>query len=359
MELSRQSDSRPWVRLSALPVVVESYEFERRSAHLAYGVERVTTRIRLLGGGAEGLGEDVSPFVDEHDSLHVCPPTLPLAGHWDLGALCDHMAQLDQWPVPPRWDSTRRWRRWAFEAAALDLALNQAGCALHEFIDREPGPVHFVNSLGLGEPPTFDPIRRRLELHLDLRFKLDATADWTPELIDQLAATGAVEIIDFKGHYGPEVREVPALISVYKGVVEAFPNTLLLEDPHDLPEVAALLKSEEHRISYDAPIRSVRDLDATPFEPEAINVKPCRVGDLRSLLDLYDACDARELATYGGGMEELDVGRGQIQLLASLFHPDMPNDVAPSGYNADVLAPHLPRSPLAPNPAPTGFQRGP
>src|SRR5919201_331697 len=84
---------------------------ERRSAHLAYGVERVTTRIRLLGGGAEGLGEDVSPFVDEHDSLHVCPPTLPLAGHWDLGALCDHMAQLDQWPVPPRWDSTRRWRR--------------------------------------------------------------------------------------------------------------------------------------------------------------------------------------------------------------------------------------------------------
>ncbi len=32
---------------------------------------------------------------------------------------------------------------------------------------------------------------------------------------------------------------------------------------------------------------------------------------------------------YGGGMGELGVGRGQIELLAALFHPDAPNDVAP------------------------------
>ncbi len=51
-----------WRRLSALPLVIESYEFERLSAQMAYGFERVTTRIRLIGGGAEGLGEDVSPY---------------------------------------------------------------------------------------------------------------------------------------------------------------------------------------------------------------------------------------------------------------------------------------------------------
>ena len=32
---------------------------------------------------------------------------------------------------------------------------------------------------------------------------------------------------------------------------------------------------------------------------------------------------------YGGGMGELGVGRGQIELLAALFHPEAPNDVAP------------------------------
>ena len=161
-----------------------------------------------------------------------------------------------------------------------------------------------------------------------LRFKLDATPVWTPALIDEVAATGAVEIIDFKGHYGLELGELPALLSMYERIITAFPDALL-EDAHDLPEVAALLEPEAHRISYDAPIYSVQDIDATPLPPRAVNIKPCRVGDLRSLFDVYAVCEARGLVTYGGGMGELDVGRGQIQLLASLFHPDGPNDVAP------------------------------
>ncbi len=78
---------------------------------------------------------------------------------------------------------------------------------------------------------------------------------------------------------------------------------------------------------------------------------------MRSLLDVYAAVEERGLITYGGGMGELDVGRGQIQLLASLFHPEGPNDVAPSGYNAHPPAADLPGSPLAPDPAPTGFRR--
>jgi L-alanine-DL-glutamate epimerase-like enolase superfamily enzyme len=349
-------DSSPWGRLSALPVLVESYELERLSARLSDVFERVTTRIRLLGGGADGLGEDVSPHEGEDDTLHVAGPVLPLAGEWTLGSLCERLAELDQWPVPPQWDVARRWRNWAFESAALDLALNQAGRALHEVVGRDPRPVRFVNSLGLGEPPTFHPIRRRLEHHPELRFKLDVTPDWTPALIDEVAATGAVEIVDFKGHYGLELGEPPALVSMYERVVAAFPDALL-EDAHDLPEVAALLDPEAHRISYDAPIYSVQDIDATPLTPRAVNIKPCRVGNLRSLFDVYAVCEARGLVTYGGGMGELDVGRGQIQLLASLFHPDGPNDVAPSGFNEDTPAADLPPSPLPAAPAPTGFRR--
>ena len=343
-------------RLSALPLVIESYELDRLSARLAHGFERVTTRIRLIGGGAEGLGEDVSPYEGEDDTLHVIGPVLPLAGEWTLGSLCDRLAELDQWPVPPQWDMARWWRNWAFESAALDLALNQAGQALHEVLGREPRALRFVNSLGLGDPPTFDPIRRRLEHHPGLRFKLDAAPAWTPELIEELAATGAVEIVDFKGRYGLETGELPALLAMYERVIAAFPDALL-EDAHDLPEVRALLEPEAHRISYDAPIHGVEDLDAQPLAPRAVNIKPCRVGSLRPLLDVYAACEERGLLAYGGGMGELDVGRGQIQLLASLFHADGPNDTAPSGYNADTPAADLPPSPLPPAPAATGFRR--
>jgi hypothetical protein len=349
-------DSSPWDRIGSLPVLVESVAFERLSASMAYSFERVTTRIRLSGAGAEGFGDDVSPFEGEDDTLHVAQPELPLTGEWTLEALCERLAETDQWPAEPRWEVGRRWRNWGFESAALDLALNQAGRALHEVLEREPRPVRFVNSLGLGDPPTFDPIRRRLERHPDLRFKLDVTPAWAPELIDEVAATGAVEIIDFKGHYGLDVAELPELLAMYDRVVRAFPDALL-EDAHDLPEVADILGSHTDRISYDAPIHEAGDLDRTPLPPRAVNIKPCRVGDLRSLFDVYAETEARGLVTYGGGMGELDVGRGQIQLLASFFHPDGPNDTAPGGYNADTPAADLPPSPLPADPAPTGFRR--
>jgi hypothetical protein len=61
---------------------------------------------------------------------------------------------------------------------------------------------------------------------------------------------------------------------------------------------------------------------------------------------------------YGGGQFELGPGRGQIQYLASLFHPDGPNDTAPGGFNAPEPPPGLPTSPLAPACHDTGFRWG-
>jgi hypothetical protein len=348
------SDS--WTRLAELPLTVEGCEYERLSRAFAYGHERVTTRIRLRGGGVDGQGEDVSPHESEEYTLHVLAPDFGLAGEWTLESFCDHLAAVDQWPVPPTWDGMVRWRNWAFESAALDLALAQAGRALHEVLGREPAPVRFVNSLGLGEPPTFDPIARRLEVHPGLRFKVDVTAEWSQALMDEVAATGAVEIVDFKGHYGRDTGELPELLSMYERALATFPDTLL-EDAHDLPEVAALLAGESDRISYDAPIHTVEDIGATPLEPRALNIKPCRVGDLRSLFAVYEECASRGLLLYGGGMGEIGVGRDQIQLLASLFHPDRPNDTAPAGYNEDAPSADLPASPLDPAPAPVGFRR--
>ena len=52
---------------------------------------------------------------------------------------------------------------------------------------------------------------------------------------------------------------------------------------------------------------------------------------------------------------ELGVGRGQIELLAALFHADAPNDMAPSADNEDDPTGVLP-SPLAPRPDAVGFR---
>ena len=348
--------SAAWDALRELPLEVGSVAYERQAATFAYGFERITTLVRLQGGEAEGHGEDVSLHDGDEHSLHVLRPDFGLVGSWTLESFCDHLASVDQFAEPPEWEPARRWRNWASESAALDLALAQAGKPLHEVLGREPAPLRFVNSLGLGDPPTFEPIARRLEVHPELRFKVDVTHAWSPELMAEVAATGAVEIVDFKGHYGMDTGEEGALLAMYERALELFPEALL-EDAHDLPEVAALLAGAGDRISYDAPIHSAADLDAVPLAPRAVNIKPCRVGDLRSLFEVYEVVAERGMIVYGGGMGEVGVGRGQIQLLASLFHPDGPNDTAPSGYNMTAPDAALPGSPLPPAPAPVGFRR--
>src|SRR5213080_1865667 len=193
-----------WPRLAGLPLVVEACEYERLHAVLAYEFERITTHVRLVGAGVDGLGEDISVFRENGTALHETRPALPLEGEWTLAAFCEHLATLKLWPEPPEWHGAPRFRQWAFESAALDLALRQAGHSLHDVLGLEPEPVGFVNSLGLGKEPSIEPLRRRLARSAGVHFKLDAEATWTQSLVDQVAATGAVDTIDFKGHYGFE-----------------------------------------------------------------------------------------------------------------------------------------------------------
>ena len=344
-----------WLRLAALPLVIEAYEYDRLHAVFGDEVERITTHVRLVGAGADGLGEDVSVLSEDGTALHETRPSLPLAGEWTLAGFCDHVATLELWPKPPEWDVLGRCRNWAFESAALDLALRQAGRPLHAVLGLEPQPVRFVNSLGLGKEPSIEPVRRRLARSPTVRFKLDAEATWAPGLVDEVAATGAVDTIDFKGQYGFEVKDPEALGALYDHVLGAFPDAYL-EDPHDLPEIAQLLGDHLERVSYDSPIHSAEDIGATPLAARVVNIKPSRIGSLRPLFEVYTRCARERRPMYGGGMGELGVGRGQIELLAALFHADAPNDVAPSAYHFDDPPGGLPNSPLPPRPEATGFR---
>ena len=87
-----------------------------------------------------------------------------------------------------------------------------------------------------------------------------------------------------------------------------------------------------------------------------VNIKPSRFGPLSRLFEMYDWCEGEGVGAYGGGQTELGVGRGHIQYLASLFHPDTPNDTAPGGFNHPVLPDGLPASPLEPHVDATGFR---
>jgi L-alanine-DL-glutamate epimerase-like enolase superfamily enzyme len=344
-------------RLASLPLEVDSYELEPLEQQVSSEFTRLTTVIRLRGGGEEGVGEDVTYDALDHVALQDAGPTLPLAGSTTLDEFSRTLGDLELFPAEPVRKESRLYRRWAFESAALDLALRQAGRSLAEALERDPRPVTFVISLRLGKPATIEPVRRRLERYGYVRFKLDPTSDWSDDLIAALVETGVVDSVDFKGLYEGTVVDQPPDPDLYRRVVQAFPEAWI-EDPKLTHETREALAGHEHRITWDAPIHSIEDIEALPFAPRMVNVKPSRFGSLHALSDCYDYLEERGIQAYGGGQFELGPGRGQIQYLASLFHPDTPNDVAPSGYNDPRLPHGLPPSPLQPAIAPAGFRWG-
>jgi hypothetical protein len=313
-----------------LTLTIERVELEPHDLPLQHFTRR-TTVIHLFGGGHEGVGEDVT-YEEEH---HLDVELPDFTGEHTVDSFS---ALVGDQPG---------YRPWGLESAALDLALRQAGRSLAELVGREPQPVRFVVSQSAA--------REWRELYPGIRFKLDASDSWTDEVVAELAATGAVDVVDLKGLYEGDWLDATPSAELYGRVAEGFPDAWL-EDARLNDETRPVLEPHRSRLTWDFPIHSVADVEALPFPPECLNSKPSRFGSVRRLFDFYDDCEAKGIAIYGGGQFELGPGRGQIQHLASLFHPDMPNDVAPKEYNEGGPRPGLPQSPLPPASAEAGFR---
>jgi len=313
-----------------LTLTVDRVEHEQLALPLRFMTRR-TTVFRLHGAGEEGVGEDVT-YEEEHHTGVELPD---LRGEHSLDSFSALVAGVPGY------------RRWGLEAAALDLALRQAGRSLAEAVGREPRPVRFVVSQRA--------VEELRALYPDIRFKLDASDSWTDEVVAGLAATGAVDVVDLKGLYEGDWVDATPSAELYGRVAEAFPEAWL-EDPRLNEETGPVLEPHRDRITWDFPMHSVADVEGLPFPPRCLNSKPSRFGSVRNLLDFYDLCEQRGIAVYGGGQFELGPGRSQIQHLASLFHPDVPNDVAPKEFNEGNPRPGLPESPLPPAPAGPGFR---
>lgn len=293
--------------LAQLPLQIEEISIERLARPSAAEGMRRTTLVWLRGNGQEGQGEDVT--FQAEDALATTLALTVLSDARTLADAWDRLDRLEFFDRPPEHAVVRNYRRWAIESAVLDLALRQAGLSFGERLGRAPQPVRFVVS----------PARSHLRRFPGARLKVDAE-DLEPGL--------PVDIIDFKGR--GDARLVGRALDLYP---EA-----LLEDP---PVVVA-----GARLSWDIGIHSFDDVLRLSERPAAVNVKPARLGSVTTLLGLYEGCAREGIAPYGGGQHELGPGRAQIQLLAALFHPDGPNDVAPGAYNDAEPPAGLPASPL-------------
>jgi L-alanine-DL-glutamate epimerase-like enolase superfamily enzyme len=347
-----------YARVAALPVTIERCELMPLVRDTSGGFTKVSIVVRLSGEGHEGEGEDITwDQIDQIELLRGGDQLAWLRGSRTFEEFSTLLGLANLFPVDPIRDGARYYRRWAFESAALDLALRQGGLSLQDAVGRPARPVNFVASVRIGEPPSLLPLLTRLELDPGLRFKLDPTAGWDDAIVSELARLGCVDVVDMKGRYRNAGVAMDPEAGLYRRVIEGLPEAWI-EDPALDGGTTDLLEAHRERITWDEPIHSVADIEALPWRPRMLNLKPARFGSVRALFDAYDHCAGHGIGAYGGGMFEQGPGRGQLQYLASLFHPDGPNDIAPEGYNLPSASRELPRSPLAPDPDLHGFRWG-
>jgi len=326
-------------RLAGLEFEIEGYAARRLERPVSSGFTRVTTVVEFFGGGRVGCGEDVTYDAEDHDGF---PTGLGLGWRGMLGAFLERFEYLPLFGAEPVRPASLGHRRWAFESAALDLALRQHGLSLGAALGLAYRPLRFVVSTRLD-------IRPWLEIYPELEFKLDPTPEWDRKLLARIGRCGCVRVLDFKAYYSGTPVDVAPDPSLYRAVTKAFPEAII-EDPWLEGECGRVLRGAQERLSFDSLVHSWADVEALPAAPRYLNVKPSRFGSLRRLLEFIEKAPEAGITLYGGGQFELGVGRDQIQQLASLFYAEAPNDVAPMGYNEPEPRAGLPASPLpAPN----------
>lgn len=335
-------------RLLTLEVEIDELRLERARIDTVAGWPRVTTTVVLAGNGHEGRGEDVCYEPAEHDFF----PTPDLVGRRPLAEVSLAIGAADLWPASaPGYEASIDYRLWAFESAALDLGLRQAGLTLGAALDRRYEPVRFAIS-SVDDPAAW------LAANDSLEFKLDVASSWNEPTMRALARSESVRVLDFKAYYDTEKVDSITDPATYALVASIFPDAVL-EDAKLGDDALAALDGALDRLSFDAPIHSLSDVLDLEVRPRQLNIKPSRFGTLERLFECVDWCLENDVMMYGGGQFELGIGREQIQALASLFYAGSPNDVAPAIYNT-VTQPQgdLPSNPLPVPDRLSGFDFG-
>ncbi len=304
-------------RLARLALDIEECRIEIGSVPtIGYydGAPRPTGTISLIGGRHIGSGENVDWTPGDQAAFKgAAQDTVPI-GQTTVSDLSQHLE-----------GNLVAHHRAAIEAAAIDLALRQAGSNPFAFAGLPAEPVTFCWSIGHDMAGTaggpLQAVRAILAAEPSASFKLDVPAEgWPESMWSELGAIDRVRIVDFKRQGTSR-----SVALAHRYLPEAW-----LEDP---PLEALDDTDQSHawtdRVAVDGYVMSVTDLATLPFQPAAINVKAPRVGGPIEALRCLDLCRESGWTPYIGGMFEVGPGRPQARVLASLFTSRQWNDLAP------------------------------
>ena len=184
-------------------------------------------------------------------------------------------------------------------------------------------------------------------------------SDWTPELIAELAATGARRLGRLQGPVRGHGRRPGAPTRRSTAGWSRRSRDAWIEDPRLTPRPMPILEPHRDRITWDANIHSVADIEGLPFPPRMVNIKPSRLGPLRELMRAYDYCAERGI----GDVRRRPVrararAAGRSSTSRRCSTPTRPTTSRRAATTRSTRPAGLPASPLAPEPSAIGFRWG-
>ena len=259
----------------------------------AAGLERLSPQVdrdpapRRRGGR---LGEDVTYEATEHDLVQEQGPVLPLAGTWTLDSFSQHLATLPLFDHEPDQHAYLDYRRWGTRAPPSTSRFGKPDC---RSVRRRPRGAAHVRRLDAARQAATTDRLKALARSLP-QPPLQARRDGRlVERADRRArGHGAVDSVDFKGQYHGTSVDAEPDPALYRRVVDGLPGAWL-EVPALTPETEAVLEPHQGRVTWDAVIHSVADIEALRRPPRTVNVKPSRFGSVERLFAAYDYCAAR------------------------------------------------------------------
>ena len=313
--LGQTSRDGDLVALRDLPVEIESYALDGLELDVSSKFTRHTTVIRLRGNGEEGVGEDVTYGEDDRSPCRSRPGA-PARGRVHDRVFSRARRTASPVPTGPAREAFLDYRRWAFESAALDLALRQAGRPLAGALGG--GPARRLRHVAAAGPGRRAPRARGPRERPGDRFKLDPTSESSDDADRELADLGVVDSVDLKGQYKGRSSTTRRTPDLYRRVVEAFPDAWIEDPDAHAGDRAVLGRPPTGSPGTRSSTRSATSRRSVP--PRTVNVKPSRFGSAPRLFDAYDYCEE-----HGSRVRRRAVrarpGRGQIQYLASSSTP--------------------------------------
>ncbi|GIF03709.1 o-succinylbenzoate synthase [Actinoplanes siamensis] len=228
------------------------------------------------------------------------------------------------------------------EMAILDAQLRIAGVSLAAYLGATRTSVEAGVSLGImSRDELLDAVDRFWNKERYRRIKLKIEPGWDEEpvqLVRKFLGDEAAIQVDANGAYTLDDSERLARLDDY--------GLLMIEQPLEAGDVAGhavLARRLRTRICLDEPIVSAATAAQAIDSGAAaiINIKPGRVGGYLEARDIHDACGARGVPVWVGGMLETGIGRAANVALAAMRHFTLVGDLSASErfYQRDITPP--------------------